>query len=475
MERMSARVDVVRARPAEGSPEEVQEFLHDPVGCMRRLQRTHGLAVAFRKGSAGGLFAFGPEHNRQLFANPDAFAIVSRFPGPRHSAQRRFGRGLFSMNGAEHQEQRRLLMPPFRKEQLSAYHPALVALTAGLLGGWRAGAELDMWAQMKEHTLRITTRLLFGVEDVDVGHAIEALFEEWLDLNHVVSFASLLPVEAPPGCYERLLDVAERLEVELQRLVERRRSAGPGGADVLAILLRAQDAGALGAVEVIGQTITLFNAAYHTTTAALTWSLFLLAQHPGVLRRLAGELDGTLGGAAPTPEGLARLPLLERVIKESLRLLPPVVYLPRITARAAALGGYELAPGTMVLLSPYVTHHLPEVFVRPERFEPDRWLAGAPAPAAYIPFGGGSRQCLGAAFATQVLKVTLALVLQRWRLRVVPGARIERHGTLSLGARHGVPMEVWEPGGEFASSPVVGNIHEMVDLSEAEVSYRWAG
>jgi cytochrome P450 len=475
MERLSAVVDMVRAPAVEGSPEEAQEFLHDPVGCMRRLQRRHGLTIAFRKGQAGGLFAFGPEHNRQLFANPDAFAIVSRFPGPRHSAQRRFGRGLFSMNGAEHQEQRRLLMPPFRKDQLGAYHEALLDLTEGLLAGWRAGTELDLWAQMKEHALRITTRLLFGVADQAVGHAIEALFEEWLDLNHVVSFSSLLPIPAPPGCYERLLAVAERLEGELQRLVQRKRSAGVAGGDVLAILLRAQDAGAIGPVEVIGQTITLFNAAYHTTTAALTWTLFLLAQHPRVMRRLDAELHGTLGGSAPTPELLGRLPLLERIIKESLRLLPPVVYLPRITTRSTELGGCELAAGTMVLLSPYVTHHLPRVFVRPQRFEPDRWLKGAPAPAAYIPFGGGARQCLGAPFAMQVLKVTLALLLQRWRLRVVPGARIERQGTLSLGARHGVPMEVHEADGQFARSPVIGNIHEMVDLTQAEESYRWVG
>src|SRR5262249_29513735 len=215
-------------------------------------------------------------------------------------------------------------------------------------------------------------------------------------------------------------------------LAERRRQAGPGDGDLLGILLGAQDAGVIGPLEVVGQMITLFNAAYHTTTAALTWNLFLLAQHPAVMRDLYEELRGTLGGAPPTFEQLGRMALLDRVIKEGLRLLPPVVYLPRITSGPVRLGPYELPGQTMVLGSPYVTHHLPEIFPEPQRYEPDRWLLMGPCPSAYIPFGGGARLCLGAPFSTLLLKVALSVILQRYRLMVVPGALIERQGTLSL-------------------------------------------
>jgi cytochrome P450 len=217
-------------------------------------------------------------------------------------------------------------------------------------------------------------------------------------------------------------------------------------------------------VGVIAQTITLFNAAYHTTTYALTWALFLLAQHPDVMARLHDEMQNTLGDGLPGPDDPGRLPLLDRVIKESLRMLPPVVYTPRISTRETELGPHRVPEGTIILASPYLSHHLPEVFPHPERFDPDRWLDGSISPWAYIPFGGGSRLCVGAPFATQVVKVALSVILPRFRLQVVPGACIERQGTLTLGAAHGVPVTLFDQDEQFTSSPVSGTIHEMVEL-----------
>jgi cytochrome P450 len=216
----------------------------------------------------------------------------------------------------------------------------------------------------------------------------------------------------------------------------------------------------------VGQTLALFTAAYHTTAYALTWVLFLLAQHPSIMRRLDSELNGALAGEPATAEAFNRMPLLDRVVKESMRLLPSVVYLPRVTTCPVVLGSYELPAGTMVLASPYVSHHLPEVFPNPQRFDPDRWSA-SPAPWSYIPFGAGARRCLGAPFSMLLIKLTLVHVFQRFRLQVVPGARIDRHGTLSLGARSGVPIVLHEPDRAFSAAPVSGTIHEMVDLAEA--------
>jgi cytochrome P450 len=453
--------------PVTGRPEDVRDFLHDPVGCMSRVNRSYGNLAAFTRGTQPVLFAFGPTYNRCLFGDLDTFHIVSRFPGPKRSAQRRFGRGLFSMNGEEHRTYRRLLTPPFRREVLEAYHAPLAGIVTELIGAWQPGQTIDLMGQMKELTLRVTARVLFGVEDLTLAHAIEGLFEEWLDLNHVVSFSAQLPVEAPPGSYEALLDVAKRLEDRLRALAACKRRLGTAGGDVLALMLRACDAGLMGEEELLGQTITVFNAAYHTTTYALTWALFLLAQHADVMHRLDAELRGVPGERPPMPEELIRLGLLDRAIKESLRLLPSVVYLPRITSRAAMLGPYSLPAGTLVLASPYVSHHLPEVFPNPERFDPDRWLAGPPAPWGYIPFGAGARLCLGAPFATLLIKLGLLLILRRFRLQVVPGATIERHGTLSLGARHGVPVRLHPPDRAFTASPVSGSIHEMVELPAA--------
>lgn len=448
-----------------GRPADAQAFLHDPVGCMMRLYRNYGRSVMFEREGVPFLFAFGPEFNARLFGDMESFHIVSRFPGPKRSAQRRFGRGMFSMNGDEHREARRRLMPPFEKKALAAYVQPLGEIIGELVGSWRVGQSLDLLEQMKELTLRISARILFGVDDGVLAHSIEHLFEDWLDLNHLVSFSAHLPVEAPEGCYERLLDIAVRLERELQALVNGKRLQLRGVPSVFDVMLQARAAGAMDDEELIGQTITLFNAAYHTTTYALTWAHFLMIQHPSVMRRVDAELQSLPGDELPTVDELSRLPVLDHAIKESLRLLPSVVYLPRIATHALTLGPHQVPAGTMIIASPYMSHHLPDVFPEPERFLPDRW-SKSPAPWGYIPFGAGARLCLGAPLATIIIKLTMQQVFRRFRLQVVPGANIERHGTLSLGAKHGVPVMLHPADGAFTASPVVGSIHEMVDLVE---------
>jgi cytochrome P450 len=455
----------------EGQPGDLPQFLHDPVGCMARLHAQHGDAVFFRKGAGLFLIIFAPEYNRQVLCQPETFHIVSRFPGPKNSSQRRFGRGLFSLNGEEHQQHRRLLMPPFRKGALPSYHDALVDLVEERLATWVPGQVIDLIAEMKEFTLRMTTRLLFGVTDDALAHGIEHHFEQWLDLNHVVSFSAQLPIDAPAGAYEQLVDVAKRFEGALQNLVADK-VVEPDSQDVLALLLRARAAGAIGDEEVIAEALTTFNAAYHTTTYALAWNLFLLAQHPEYLRRIEAELR-PLAGAAPTAEQLAGFPLLERATREGMRLLPPVVFLPRLLPQPATFAGQDFPAGTMVVVSTYVPHHREDLFSRPNHYDPDRWLKPT-VPYSYIPFGGGHRLCIGAPFAQNLFKIALALILQRFRLEVVPGACINRHGTLTLGATEGVPVIVHRQDHRYQASPVAGNIHEMVELPFAQTPARAA-
>jgi cytochrome P450 len=452
--------------PPVGRPEDVADFLHDPVGCMSALYRTYGPVVAFRKEESGVVFAFGPSFNYEILTNPEAFHIVSVYPGPRNSAQRRFRSGLFSMNGAEHQKHRRLLTLPFRKEETASSHESFGKLLDERLAKWQPGQVIDLAYEMKQLTLQWTTQFLFGLEELGAAHAVEQLFEEWLNLNHAVSFSMCLPCDVPADTYSRLMDVATRLEEALKALVHQKRAAGHDAKALVAILMRAQEEGVITETEVIGQTITLFNAAYHTTTYALTWNLFLLYQHPQIARALLTEMNQCLPDDAWAPGDLERVTLLERVIKEGLRLLPPVVYLPRVTSHSTTLGAYGIPAHTFVLPSPYLTHHMPQVFPDPERYWPDRWVRPKQQ-YAYLPFGGGQRLCLGAPLALTIVRLALAAILRRFRLSVVPGSRIDRMGTLTLEARFGVPVSVHYQDGRFAASNVVGNIHEMVQLPGA--------
>ena len=215
-----------------------------------------------------------------------------------------------------------------------------------------------------------------------------------------------------------------------------------------------------------------------TTAHALTWTLFLLAEHPSVMRQLWDELH--VDGSAPlaweeeersSDEGERAgesTSFLERVIKESMRILPASAYSQRINNEAVDLGPLHLPRGTGIVFTPLVTHRLPELYPEPKRFLPERWISLRPSPYAYHPFGAGARLCIGGPLALDVLRITLRKVLLRYRLRVVPGAEISAHvESTMLMPTHGVPMQICPADGAFESSPVDGNIHELVDLVEA--------
>lgn len=445
-------------------PDDLLDLLPDPVACMTRLHERFGNIAACKHEGQTFVFAFGPEYHKPFFTDGETYFIFSRFPGPRGSSHRRFGRGLFSQNGEEHKNFRRLLMPPFKKEAVISYYDVLAGIIRDMIGQWKVGTTIDLFAHVKELMLKITSRILFGVDDQEVAHSVEHLFEEWLDTYHLVNISNLLPVKAPSGCEEALLEIADRLYAALQELIELRRSQGLEGHDVLALMLRAHAKGLMSNDDLIGQTLTIFNASYHTTTSSLSFLLFLMAQHPEAMRRLNEEFQSIPDPTSLGTEELDRLKELDCVVNESLRILPPVLYIPRMIMRPTVLGAYPVQPGTMVMISPYIAHRLPEIFPEPKKFDPQRWKRTNPTPWEYIPFGGGHRMCLGAPMATQIIKLGALSVLQKFRLEVVPGASLDRHGTMTFATRKGIPVVLHPADGKFAVSPISGNLCEMVDF-----------
>jgi len=172
-----------------------------------------------------------------------------------------------------------------------------------------------------------------------------------------------------------------------------------------------------------------------------------------------------LNGTAPTLEQLEQLPVLDGVIKESMRLLPASAYSQRVNAEPVELGPLQLAKGTPVIFSQIITHHLPDLFPEPERFLPERWQTINPSPYAYLPFAAGPRMCVGAGLALMTLKITLAAILQRYHLSVVPGAAIDGSVTFWMFTlTSGMSMLVLAPTAPFSAAQVAGNIHDLVAL-----------
>src|SRR5438270_4832794 len=287
-------------------------FFRDPIGCMRTLHRKYRRLVAlgpiaFGEPTKLHVLAVGPELNRQVLGDPAKFRTTGQFiHGPKNSAQRRILFGLTRMNGPQHKQQRQLILPPFHKKAVAGYHDLIVELAEEVIGPWRPGRR-DLYADMRAVTLRIASAVLFGHEASD-AYRIAQLLEIWARRN----FSGpvwFFPVNIPGTPYYRLLQHAERVERETLALLKIRRRDSSDRTDVLSFLIQARDDENRGMTDMalVGQATILFGASFETTASTLTWTMFLLAQHPTIMRELMDELDRVLGGDAPTREQLPRL------------------------------------------------------------------------------------------------------------------------------------------------------------------------
>ncbi|MCA9055561.1 MAG: cytochrome P450, partial [Planctomycetaceae bacterium] len=296
---------------------------------------------------------------------------------------------------------------------------------------------------------------------------------EWVQWNQRIGPAALSSNPALSAQYDGLLASAEELEAAIQELVQRRR-AGKLGNDVLSLLIRAHDAeGGVTDEQLIGHIAVLFGAAHLTSAHTLTWTLFLLSQHPEVMQELHDELQSVLGGETPRPDQLDQLPVLDRVLRESMRVLPASAYSQRMAAQPVDLGPFKLSPGSMVVFSQFITHHLPSLYEQPERFLPDRWKTIAPSAYEYLPFGAGPRMCIGAALGMMQLKISLPNILNRFKLSVAPHSEVNgRVQSTMLFPTGRIPVQIQYQDGRFLSHAVSGNIHTLVDLPPA--TSQWA-
>lgn len=451
----------------------VLRFFRDPIQTLRRAHESFGPVCAvgnvvpLPQREKLHVIALGPEYNYQVLGDPDRFRTTGQgVGGPRGSAQRRLRYGLTRSQRARHERQRQFLMPPFQKKAVEGYTQKMVSVTDKLLSQWLPGSRVDIWLEMRKLTLEIASDILFAREDPARSHALGEKIGDWLSRSFSAGvWACMLDVPGTP--YRGLLRRAEAIEGEVQAMLDEKRAAGATGSDVVSLLVAANRDGKLWMTDedLIGQATIAFAASYETTANAMTWTLFLLAQYPKVALDLLDELDAVFGGAPPSAETLARAPLLEAVVKESMRILPPVPYTIRVArGRQTPIGKFVLLRGDRVILSHYVTHHLPELYANPERFEPQRWFSMKRGPYEYLPFSAGPRLCIGYSFAMQALKVSTAMILQRFRFSVAPGTRIDRKVQVTMSPSRGLPMTIHPQDRRFERVPVRGNVNEMVEL-----------
>lgn len=334
-----------------------------------------------------------------------------------------FGDSLAICKHAQHRRQRRLIQPAFDETRLSQYASAMTARSAAITDRWEDGAVLDVRAEMLALTSHIMVATMFGATLSEAD--LEKMRDDLSILLAGTHRRMLLPkaITCIPTRGNRIYERSRRkLRDALSQLIGEYRTTGTDHGDALSILLAAQDTdGNFIDDEVIDQLVIMFVGGSDPTANTLSWALDLLGRHPDVERRLHDEVDEVLGGRPATFTDLAELPWTALIVTETLRLYPPVAMATRTATTDTQLGGHDIARGTTLIYSSLAVQHRPDLFTRPEEFDPDRWTASEfdlPR-GALTPFGGGPRKCIGDSFGMTMATLALATIAAKWRLCTV--------------------------------------------------------
>ena len=422
----------------------MREYSADPIASMRRWRDDHGDFVPIRFGPLRGHMAYGPAEIEEV--------LVARAGDFRKSFGTRMlipllGRGLLTAEGEEWLRHRRLASPAFHRERVEGYGQTMARYTQERVDSWSDGQTIDLHDEMTALTLRIVARTLF---DTDVTAQIEevARLGNWIQDFYYLRFASLrflIPTWLPTPGNRQLASATQRLDDVVYGIIRERRPTEDRG-DLLSMLVLARDEQGRGMNErqVRDEVMTLLLAGHETTALALSWAFLMLDRHPEARERLDLELNEVLGPRSPTPADVPILPYAQAVVNETLRLYPPAYVTGREAIRTTTIAGTRIPKRHLVLISMYTTHRDPRFFAEPDTFRPERWLDGLEKRlprGAYIPFGLGSRKCIGASFAMMEATLLLATIARRWRFELAPGD-IPTHPSITLRPAVAMPGRV---------------------------------
>ena len=375
-----------------------------------RLARAKGDVAHFRLGRSNAVLLSHPDLVRAVLVDHAGDFRKGRLM---QRARRLLGDGLLTSEGETHRFHRRRIQPAFTRERLRGYGAYAVAVARRRTDTWRRGMRLDLGREMNALTMNIVAGALLGTDLDDqlpaLGRALH-LLARWAPLLAAPGGEFLERTRLPA-----LGRIREALDL-LDTVIEQRIVAVRGGTSLMAALQ--DEAASLTPRQVRDEVMTIFLAGHDTTAATLTWIWLLLSLHPKVEAHLRGELEHVLEGRMPGPDDLERLPYLGAVVRETLRLYPPIGRIGRRPVRPVRLVGVTLEQDMAVFLSPFVTQRDARWFPEPERFRPERWDAPAPERSRFtwFPFGAGPRSCIGETFARTVIPLVVATVAQRWRL-----------------------------------------------------------
>ncbi len=418
----------------------------DPIGATLRWQREYGDTMMMPDLEGKGFLSTGaPAVIRTLFsAPPETFApfsadMLSCFVGDS---------SVLVLSGAPHASMRRLLMPPFHGQRMRVYGQQIRALTLQNIVGFKPGTRFVAQQLMHAISLQTIIHLVFGVtepERIARAQKLVADFRQAFSSPLIVLPIMLRWLRREfwgLGPWARLRRTIRALHAFFGEELARRRSESRERTDILSLLqaARHEDGSGLSEPEIYDQLLTLLLAGHATTGDSLAWALYFLGREPQVRGRLQAEL--AVLGPSPEPEALAKLPYLEAVCHETMRMRPSVPGVARRLRQPLQFGGYELPAGYAVGASVLCAHNNPEVFPQPERFMPERFIDRTYSPFEFFPFGGGQRRCVGAAFALYEMKIVLGTLLHAFDFELASKRPIRPFMTTTLVPNRPIQLQV---------------------------------
>ncbi len=417
----------------------------NPILLFQHLADTYGDIVHYKLAWNHILFLNHPDYIREVLVVQNDNFVKER------TVQRTrmlLGKGMITAEGAEHRAQRQVAQPAFHRQRIPAYAETMVREAERMRGSWRDGEERDIARDMMHLTLNVVAETLFAT---DLREEVHELADAINRIMGLYNFLVILPAAEwlvhvrPPGL-AAFARARKRIDAVVYRMIAAHRERHSDQGSLLDMMLAASpDQGQEAEQALRDQVITIFLAGYETVANALAWTWYLLSQNPECERGFHEEIDRELQGRLPGVSDVPRLRYTEMVLAESMRLYPPAWAMGRQALRDFRLGDYYLPAKTTVLISQFVLQRDARFFPDPLRFNPERFTPEAKARRAkftYVPFGAGARQCIGESFAWMEGVLLLATIGQRWKLKLLPGHRVEPEPLITLRPKYGMKMVV---------------------------------
>jgi cytochrome P450 len=427
-----------------------KRFMDDPLPLLLEGYERYGPIFTMRVLHSNVVFMLGPAANHYLTVSHASNFLwrESHF----RDLIALLGDGLLTTDGAYHRRSRSIMLPAFHRERIAASIDVMVAETERALEQLAPGRTIDLYAWTRHLATRVAMRALFGL-DPDGGQArsvdAAALFEQALGFYSAGYHYRF--VRGPRSPWARLQQASSKLNRLLYAEISRRRATGHRGEDVLSLLLDAEDesAGRLSDEQVRDEVMTLLFAGHDTTTSTISFMFYELARHPWIAERIVAEQRALLRDGVPNAAQLmsGELAELEMTLDETLRKYPPAWIGPRKSVDAFEFEGHTVPGNAYVNYCSWASHRLPDVFAEPDAFRPERFAPEAKAAlpkGAYVPFGGGSRTCIGMRFGQLEVRTIATMILQRFTLELPEDFELQIRQMPTISPKHGLPVTLRE-------------------------------